>query len=437
LSARERVSRITSNHVLRSIGGVSGAAIFAQVVGLAVSPVTSRLFAQADFGRFGLFFGLANVLATVSLLGFTDAVLAPPDEDDATALLAAGLWTVLLSLPVVVLATAILVQWGMFGYGALPWWCIPLMGLEVGAIGVVMMLQSWTIRRRRFRALAKGHAALGAVRGIGQIGGGVVGSGFLGLALAEIVSRAVVGWILVLATADDLRKARMQARATIARVAWRYRHFPMFRTPSTFANNVGSAMPGALVAMAYGVESAGLYTLMATVIVAPSSLVQKAVGDVFLGHFAERYRTDQAAARRFLFRVMLALASFSIVPALVLWGWGPELFAVLFGDRWRTAGHLAAIMAPLVMADLSVGPLGGTLSVANRPDAKLIFDVVRLGGLAAAYGIATRASAPLESMVRLFAIFGVISYLVYAVLIYFGTRHPRPSTVPTTDLPAR
>src|SRR4029079_2588017 len=124
----------------------------------------------------------------------------------------------------------------------------------------------------------------------------------------------------------------------------------------------------------------GLYTLMWSVIVAPGGLVQKAVGDVFIGHFAERFRTDRPTARRFLLRTAVVLSLISLGPGLVLWLWGGPGFAFLFGEPWRPAGRLASRMVRLLMADLVIGPLGGALNVANRPDAKLYFDAARLGG---------------------------------------------------------
>jgi O-antigen/teichoic acid export membrane protein len=311
------------------------------------------------------------------------------------------------------------------------------MGLEVMAIGIVMLLQMWIIRRRRFRALAHSHVVLGATRGLGQIGAGVLHTGFFGLGLSEVISRVAVVGVLVRETAADLRIAGSLRGSRVAHVAWRYRHFPMFRTPSTLANNIGSAMPPALVTMAYGVSSAGLYMLMSAVIVAPSGLVQKAVGDVFLGHFAERFRTDRGAARRFLLGVAMALVTLSIIPAVLLWGWGPAIFAFLFGEKWRAAGRLAGLMSPLLIADFTIGPLGGTLNVANRPELKLLFDVTRLCGFAAAYLLTTHARAPLESMVQLFAVFGVIAYVVYGAIIYLSMNNPRPAAAAIADHPAR
>jgi O-antigen/teichoic acid export membrane protein len=297
-----------------------------------------------------------------------------------------------------------------------------------------MLLQMWIIRRRRFRALAGGHVTLGIARSAGQLGAGSIGAGFLGLGLAEALSRTAVLLVLMRSAREDLRLARSVSAREIRAALSRYRHFPLFRTPSTLANNVGTAMPAALVTMAYGVSATGLYTLMATVLVAPSGLVQKAVGDVFIGHFAHEFRKNRRRAQQFLVNVALALVVLSIVPAVILRLWGAPMFAMVFGEKWRAAGHLAGIMVPVLMADFVIGPLGGALNVVNRPEAKLVFDVLRLAGLVAAYALAMHASAPLAGMMTYFSAFGVASYVVYGLLIYLGTARPKPIAGPPLDL---
>lgn len=432
VAARLRAAR--SNAIVRSIGGVGAAALIAQAIGLAMSPFVARLFTQSDFGRFGLFFGLANVLATLAVVGLPDALLAPADEREARALLAGGAVCVVAASPLLAAITLGLVHFELFGLGELPVWTAWLMGFDVAAIGGVMLLQMWIIRRRRFRALAGGHVTLGIARSAGQLTTGSIGAGFLGLGLAEAVSRVAVVLVLMRSAREDLRLARSVSAREIRAALSRYRHFPLFRTPSTLANNVGTAMPAALVTMAYGVSATGLYTLMATVLVAPSGLVQKAVGDVFIGHFAHEFRTDRRRAQRFLLNVALALVVLSILPAVMLRYWGAPMFAVVFGERWRDAGQLAGIMVPVLVADFVIGPLGGALSVVNRPEAKLVFDALRLAGLVAAYALATHASAPLAGMMTYFAVFGVASYVVYGLLIYLGTAHPKPIAGPPLDL---
>lgn len=417
--------------------GVGGAALVAQLLGLAAAPVVSRLVTPVAFGQFGLFFGLANVLVTLALLGFTDAILAAHSEDDAEGLLSAGLQCVMIASPLLSFVAFGLIYLGAFGYGKLPYWTALLMLPEVAAISCVMLLQMWRIRRQEFRSLAYGHLTLGVARPAGQVGGGLLNLGFFGLAVADLLSRVAVMLVIGRGLWTDVRRVLRRSRDDVLDVAWRYRLFPLFRTSSMFANNLGTAMPPSLVAMAYGVSAAGLYTLMWSVIVAPSALVQKAVGDVFLGHFADRFRSDPHNARRFLLVFALGLLLLSVGPGLVLWLWGAPVFAVLFGESWRAAGRLASLMVPLLMADFSIGPLGGALNVVNRPDAKLLFDAARLGGYGAAYYFATRSGRPLEGMITMFAQFGVMSYAVYAALIFFGTRHPRSVLELTVDLPAR
>jgi O-antigen/teichoic acid export membrane protein len=428
--------RTSSGSVLRSIGGVGGAAAFAQAITLLSTPFVSRLFTEAELGRFGLFFSLANVLVTLALLGLTDAMIAAHADDDADTLLAAAILSTAIMSPILGLATFAIVRFRLFGYGELPLWTAIPMTLEVAAISAIMILQAWLIRIRRFRLLAAGHLVLGGLRGGGPVIAGFTGLGFFGLVIAELASRVGLVAVLGRPLLADLVRARARSVRHVVRTVWRYRIFPIFRTPSTFANNLGTALPPTLVAMVYGVSAAGSYTLMSSVLVAPTALVQRAVGDVFLGHFSEQFRHDPEAARRFLVRVNLALLAIALAPSLILLMWGEPIFALVFGAKWRAAGTLASIMAPALLGELSVGPLGAVLNVVNRPDAKLLFDLTRIAGYGGAYLIATTGGLPLTGMVSYLAVFSLVSYSVYAVLIHLGARYPRAVADSTSDLPA-
>ncbi|MGZ8455680.1 MAG: lipopolysaccharide biosynthesis protein [Gemmatirosa sp.] len=418
--------RLAGNPILRSMGGVGGAAALAQGLGLLAAPIASRLFSEEAFGQFGVFFALANVLVTLALLGMTDALLAARRDDDADALLGASLRLLLVMPLLLALVTAVLVWRDWFGYGALPVWAAPLMAVQVAVVSAAMIVQMWLIRRRRFRRIAIGHLSQGGARAAGQVAFGLAGLGFLGLALSDLVCRVAVVAVSLPEMRDDLRRAWRRPVRAVVRAAWSYRLFPLFRTPSTFANNFGTALPPTLIAMGYGVSAAGLYTLMNGVLVAPIALVQKAVGDVFIGHFAAEHRRDPVAARRFLMRVAGALAALALAMGALVYAVAEPGFALLFGERWREAGRLAILMLPALMADLAIGPLGSALNVVNRPDAKLGFDVARIGGYLGAYALARAGGLPLDGLVLLLGRFGLASYLVYAALIWYGTRHPRP-----------
>ena len=418
------------NLILRSIAGIGAAAGIGQLIGLLAAPIVSRQFSQEDFGQFGLFFGLSNVLATLALLGLQDALLAAENDRDAKSLLYASAVLCLVTSPCLGLVSFGLIHFNLLGYGALPAWSAVLIALAVGAISAAVLVQIWLIRRTMFRTLALGHLAQGAIRASTQIGAGACGLGYLGLGLSEVTTRAVVVLIMLTRAWGDLRDVAKVSLRECGRVVWRFRLFALFRTPSTLAFNIGTALPPIFVTMGYGVAAAGLYTFMSAVLVVPAGFVQKSIGDVFLGHFAKRFRSDPVGARSFLLRNAAILLLLSVPLAAVLLFWGPYVFSFVFGTQWREAGHLASLTVPLFMADLAIGPLGGALNVANRPELKLVFDLLRIVGLGGAYAIAIANTSSLSTLVLLFAWFGVLGYAIYFGLVLYGIHNPRNSSRP-------
>lgn len=417
--------------MVRSMAGVGTAALAGQALTFAMAPLLTRLYSQEAFGQLGLMVGLTNVLAVVALFGLNGAVFAPSDHREALALLRAGL----LALGAALLPSAA-VAWCLshfdwFGYGALPEWLAVLVPLHVAGIGAMTLLQPWLARRQGYRALARSHVTLAALRAGGQVGLGAARMGLLGITGGEILARLGAAAVMARAVSADLGDA-LRLHGDEMRAAVRRRsHFVLYGTATNIANNVGTAIPPVLVTLVYGVAATGTFTLTTMVLTAPIALVQKAVGDVFLGHFAARYRSDRRAAIRLLYRVAGVLALLGGLAGLVLMLGAEPLFALVFGESWRQAGALAAILAPLFVADFIIGSVSGVISVADRPQGKLLFDGLRIGGMLLSFWLARARGLPLEGMIALFAWTGVLAYAVYASLILWTVRGPAaPSAGP-------
>ena len=416
-----RPSHIDWKSITRSIAGIGGAAAAGQLLTFMASPVVSRLFDQEAFGRFGLFFSLANVLAILATLGLQDAIFAARQESHARILFQAALRLLLIFSPLLGLSAYVLIHFNILGYGALPGWAAPLLALEVAIISATAVFQVWLVQGKRFRPLAASYLIQGGARPGTQIAAGFGHFGFSGLIGAELASRATVLGTLLWAGWSDLRTTfGTVTRENCVTIAREYRSFLFFRTPSALLFNFGTALPPALITAAYGVSPAGLYTFMFSVIVAPIAFAQKAIGDVFLGHFAALFKTDPRQAQRFLQRILCGLFAGSTLPAALLWFQGADLFALVFGEPWRESGRLAGIIAPLFMCDLAIGPVTQVLNVVNRPQFKLVFDLGRITAYLAAYFLATRQHASLPEMVRYLAWFGTVSYVIYLGLILHG-----------------
>jgi len=394
--------------------GVGGAAAVSQLVALAVSPLLTRLYPVEAFGQFGAFFAFANIAAALCLLGLNDAVIAAPSDDDADALAGAGLRLTLILLLPVILFSWLAIRLGRFGLGGIPEWGAILVGLEYACLAMLAHLQIGLLRATRYSPVARAYLAMGAGRTAGQLGGGLAGVGFAGLIGGEIAGRlvsiTVMGW--------DRRHALARAlaidRSRVVSVVWRYAKFPFFRTPSTVASALAVGAPPLMMLALHGAQEAGYFNLMMTILMGPVALIQRAVGDVFLGHFARRFRSNRHDAMRFFLIFLGGLALLGAASALVLWLLAESAFAPVFGSEWARSGEMARLAAPWIALLIVGAPLSGVLNVTHRPEAKAVFDIVYLALLALAYqgGQAFRLGA-----LDLVAVLSLVSALAYAVLV--------------------
>lgn len=415
----------------RSMMRVGGATVIAQAVGLAATPVLSRVFDETAFGTFGLFFNLITLTGVVSTLGLHEAVLAPHRRTDALALLGAGI--VANSLMSVVIAGVVfgLISGGAFGLDMLPLWSAVLVVPTQWLIGMSMILQIWTVRKRAVNALAAASLA----QGIGRAGtqatlGLAVGGGWLGLLAGEIVGRGLSVGAMGRRSWPDLKLAARISLGRMAAAVARYRDFPLWRTPSHLANNLAATMPLFLMASVFAPPTVGQFAFMMMLVVAPIGLVYRAVGDVFLGEFGARFRRDPGSARALLFQTMALLAAVFVPAGLVLGVSGGPLFAFAFGDNWREAGLMASAYVPVLIGNLVVAPVGGALNVVRRPSYKLIVDIVGIAFQAAAFAAARMMDlGAVGTAWMIFAGYG-LAYLVYFGLIVLAVSQPGLSPAP-------
>lgn len=420
-----RLRALGGNGILRSMGGVGAAAVASQLLALAAAPLLTRLYDQESFGALSAFVSFSNIAATAILFGLNEAQIATPRDDTATAVFGAALWSALLLSPVAAVLGLWLVEIGWLGLDVLPrglgWLLVP----QILILALFSHLQGFVIRTRRFAAVGRSYVGLGAARAALQIAGGAAGAGPAGLAGGEMLGRGVAVAILAHALRVELVQALRVTPGTMARALRQVRHFPLYRTPSALATALATGLPTLVVADRYGAVPAGYFGLMLTVLVAPVALVQKAVGDVFLGHFAERLRGAPDAARRLLMRVLAVLAAGGAAFAGLLALFAPELFAILFGDRWRPAGVYAAAAAPWMGLSLVVLPISSALTAANRPGLKLIFDALYLGAIGAAWVIAARLQLAPVAFIALLAWLISAALAVYLAVIIHASRNPK------------
>jgi O-antigen/teichoic acid export membrane protein len=197
-----------------------------------------------------------------------------------------------------------------------------------------------------------------------------------------------------------------------------------------------------LLAILYGPAVAGWFGLGQRVMGLPAKLLAQAASQVFLGE-APNLGSD-AAVRRLFLRSAAGFALLGLVgmaPVLVL---GPSLFALVFGEPWREAGTMAALLVPQHLARFIVVPISQTLNIYGRQDLHLTAAAVNASALALAFGLARPLGLGPVAAVAAYSAGSTAAYLLYLWFAWRVARRgglaagaaPAPAPVAGTAAPA-
>ena len=360
----DRVRALAAGRSLRNVLTLVTGATAAQALLFAARPILTRLYTPEAFGLLGVFIAPAYLLAILATLRYDDAIALPADRRDGAGvfLLAvlASAGTGLLLLLGLPFRTDIASALGTPELAALLV-CVPPV---TAALGVAAASRTWLARVERYRALSVGVLVQAVVVVAVQIG--LTDAGAWGLVLGTTLGAVALAGFGLALSARGLAEA---GGADLRALARRFRRFPLFGLPASGLSQLSVRLPPLVLVSAFGPAVVGYFTVAIASVAVPVALVTDAVGQVFYVRAAEAHREDQLGP--LVERVFARLAAFAVFPVLAVALLGPDLFAVVFGETWRTAGEFARLLSPWLLLAAIAPPLTRVFDVTERQRSEL------------------------------------------------------------------
>lgn len=384
--------------VLTVIGGTT----VAQVVGILVYPVITRLFSPDAFGVSAVFVSLTTILSVLACLRYEAAVMLPKDDRESAAIVwlcAALTLTLALALTAFVIFAPRTAESLMGGtpLGALR----ILIPFGVGINGVILFSGSWVTRRRAFSTYSFANMVRSISTAAIQIAGGFGGllSGGI-LILAVLVGNGLQGTVLLFRTYRRDRSILVSGLdlSLMIKGAKRYRNFPFYDSFSALVTNIAGQLPVLVMARYFSAAIVGNYSLSLTILLMPLSLIGSAISQVFFQKASEIKNDQTDRIDRVVESTVKKLILIGILPIVMLILIGQELFVFVFGPQWSEAGLFAQILAPYIFLQFVASPISSLFSVFEKQKFTLVFNIIVLVIRTAALVVGGLSANPLVAM---------------------------------------
>lgn len=387
------------NNTLVNAAGIAAG----QLLVLLAMPILARQYSPAAFGVYASLVAVSGVIATGAALRL-EAALPATEDGETPTMYRLGLSACGISLVVGILFATVEAFRSFALPQALSGTFLAMLCISTGALHGILLLAGAALTRSgnfvHLAILRIIHPAGFVVAALLQVPGGLPVAFTIGVAGAAVCGLAF-SW----------RQLVAPARYGIARVARKYREFPMISLPMAILDTLALALPLLYIAQHYGESAAGNYSQIQRLAAAPLLLFSAAIAQVFYKHAGDISRSG-SSVRPLMWKTIRNLGISGIVLLALAAAVGDPVLSLFLGKAWRTdTGYLLLILIPVVVRT-SVSPITSVILLSGQ---------LRLG---AAWQILYAASTVLvlHYMTKHFSLdqllFGVLVNEIVMYLIY-------------------
>jgi lipopolysaccharide exporter len=394
---------------IKNVMKLGSATAIAQLLGVLTMPVVTRLYTPADFGLGQIFISIVLIMGSVSCFSYYLAIMLPETDREAANVF---VLCIILIAAVSIVSGAIFWLLSDWLEGALnvPGFSCYLILLP-GAIffySLTIVVSLWLSRGVRFGTIAASRMTGSIFYRLFQVGFGLLSASPLGLIAGSMVNDIVSNAIMIKEIAKDQKLLRSYSLGEMRALAIRYREFPIFSTGSMLAEAGYFNLSSFMLAFFFNPIVVGYYALAFTVVKLPLKLVGNAIYSVFYQKGSEE-RKLTGGCHNVVKQVNRRLISIGMFPFLILIVIGEDLFILVFGADWATAGLYVKILAPWIFILFISEPMISIFNIMERMAMNFSFNVLILASGIAALYIGGVYGDPLPALL-LFSSTGTISY---------------------------
>lgn len=412
-----RTKRYLKNRKLfKNVLMLAGGATIAQIIGVAGSPVISRLYSPADIGVLSVYTSILSLATAVATLRFESAIPIAGDDDEAINVFALSMGSVIVFTTIVFLLTLTFSDEFTNALNAEEFkpylWLVPV---GILAVGIYKSLLYWAIRKKAYKNITKTKINQGIAKVFIQIGLGLLGFGPIGLILGHISGQSMGSSVLSKTLTNDKGFSYFEdvSLKKMKKVAVRFKKFPLISSWSGLLNSANITIPVFLLSAFYGAEVTGSFGFTNRILTLPLSIIGVAISEVYHSEGSALSKNNPKKLLSLTKKISGRLFLFGLLLTAILIPFGPRLFIFVFGSEWHDSGVYSQILSVMLLMRLAVNPIGRAMIIIERQGTQFFLDVLRIILVVAAFYI--------SKVLDLSSFVAITNYTIAMVSVYLIT----------------
>jgi len=156
-------------------------------------------------------------------------------------------------------------------------------------------------------------------------------------------------------------------------IFYEYKEYPLYSSWAILLNTLSLMLPPLLLGYYFNSIIVGYYSLAHRVITVPSNLIGISIGKVFFPEASLAHKKGNLDV--VTLNIFKRLLKISVTPIFLLIIAAPDLFKIVFGHEWLTAGVYLRLLALWIIFDFVFAPISTIYMVLGKQIKFLIFNI--------------------------------------------------------------
>ncbi|WP_456376730.1 lipopolysaccharide biosynthesis protein [Lutibacter sp.] len=409
---------LTKNDFLKNVSLLVGGTVIAQIIVVGASPILSRLYTPEDFGFFATFMAILGVASTLSLLKYELAIVVEKNKESAKQIQVLSYiiligFTIIFTIVLKLIPTSIFEKYNL-NVGNYIYLLVPL----VFFTGIYAIQSNVLNREKRYKLLSTSNIVnkIGIV--VFQILFGFIGLKLLGLVFGNLIGLFITVLIIYLVDKKDFLVFNQLEFSSLIKVAKKHYRFPKYTAPQTLLNTLSQQAPIYILGYFYGLEVVGAYWMAMRIIQLPTLLVGNSVRQVYFQKAAEVSLNKEETIKLFN-STTYTLIKLTIIPTILIFFFGKQLFVFVLGSDWEIAGEFARWMMLWIGVGFVIPPTAMSLIIFNKQKLNFIYDALLLSARVLVLILGGIYFKALDTII-IFSIVGLLFNLTLMIYVKFN-----------------